>query len=458
MSCVSCFDRFKNFQLRRVAARHRRGLARRRRRHAAFRARPQYDSAEADVVSGTLVRELQEFLDDLDATKREVFVLAELEQLTAPEIAAHVGVGANTVYSRLRAARAKFEGRFGPLPRQRDALRSAHLGEAPSQTQRHRVWLGLVGLPWGATTGPEAATGTPNLVVVSAVVATALVIALGLVGLTSVTSGRAADPSVAGRRPPTAAPLPSILLAPARPEVRPVVVATEPPPEPEPGSAVARDPESPVDVRAASPRRSRRSAALPDAEPTPAPERSPEPVSKRTAPEPDALEPDALEPDALEPDALEPDAPEPDAPRRAADPTPAKRSTAPRPSPPRPTAVAPEKTRAPTTASDEGRAHRRRAATVPSEPEPADRLELQELRLLTAAQRDLDAARPRRALTKLRAHARRYPQSSLTAEREASIARAHCLSGRPAAARPALLRLRRLGRASLATTIENDCR
>lgn len=48
-------------------------------------------------------------LDVLDAEKREVFVLAELEGHTAPEIASVLEVNVNTVYSRLRAARALVE-------------------------------------------------------------------------------------------------------------------------------------------------------------------------------------------------------------------------------------------------------------------------------------------------------------------------------------------------------------
>ncbi len=47
-------------------------------------------------------------LDSLDDEKREVFVLSQVEQMSAPEIAAIVGVPVNTVYSRLRAARAAF--------------------------------------------------------------------------------------------------------------------------------------------------------------------------------------------------------------------------------------------------------------------------------------------------------------------------------------------------------------
>jgi RNA polymerase sigma-70 factor (ECF subfamily) len=52
-----------------------------------------------------LVRDL---LEQLEEGKRAVFVLAELEQMTAPEIAEALGVNLNTVYSRLRAARREF--------------------------------------------------------------------------------------------------------------------------------------------------------------------------------------------------------------------------------------------------------------------------------------------------------------------------------------------------------------
>lgn len=52
---------------------------------------------------------LDRFLDTLDDDKRAVFVLAELEGLTVPEITELVDANLNTVYSRLRAARARFE-------------------------------------------------------------------------------------------------------------------------------------------------------------------------------------------------------------------------------------------------------------------------------------------------------------------------------------------------------------
>lgn len=54
-------------------------------------------------------RLLHKLLDALDDEKRAVFVLAELEQMTAPEIAEALSVNLNTVYARLRAARREFE-------------------------------------------------------------------------------------------------------------------------------------------------------------------------------------------------------------------------------------------------------------------------------------------------------------------------------------------------------------
>jgi RNA polymerase sigma-70 factor (ECF subfamily) len=55
------------------------------------------------------VRLLDALLQQLDDDKREVFVLAELAQMTAVEIAEVLGASVNTVYSRLRAARQEFE-------------------------------------------------------------------------------------------------------------------------------------------------------------------------------------------------------------------------------------------------------------------------------------------------------------------------------------------------------------
>jgi RNA polymerase sigma-70 factor (ECF subfamily) len=61
----------------------------------------------ASIREGT--RLLQQVLDGLDEKKREVLVLAELEGFSSPEIAKILGIGLNTVYSRLRVAREEFE-------------------------------------------------------------------------------------------------------------------------------------------------------------------------------------------------------------------------------------------------------------------------------------------------------------------------------------------------------------
>ncbi|WP_394845047.1 sigma-70 family RNA polymerase sigma factor [Pendulispora brunnea] len=48
-------------------------------------------------------------LDNLSSDLREVFVLAELEEITLAEIGKILGISSNTVASRLRAARQKFD-------------------------------------------------------------------------------------------------------------------------------------------------------------------------------------------------------------------------------------------------------------------------------------------------------------------------------------------------------------
>ena len=64
-----------------------------------------HQNAEAAEALALLAR----LLDAMDERKREVFFLAEVEQLTAPEIAETLAIPLNTVYSRLRVARQTFE-------------------------------------------------------------------------------------------------------------------------------------------------------------------------------------------------------------------------------------------------------------------------------------------------------------------------------------------------------------
>ena len=93
------------------------GIARnvaRRHRERAHREPPLHLVGEGRALDDTMqLREaaslVERFLDTLDDDQRAVFVLAQLEGLTAPEIAEALGVNPNTVYSRLRTARLKFE-------------------------------------------------------------------------------------------------------------------------------------------------------------------------------------------------------------------------------------------------------------------------------------------------------------------------------------------------------------
>jgi RNA polymerase sigma-70 factor, ECF subfamily len=102
--------------LARVAGDHRRAL-----RRKSPHARGAGDAVEADLIADEResphdrtarkegVQLLHKLLSALDDDKRAVLVLAELEQMTAPEIAESLGLNLNTVYARLRAARRDFE-------------------------------------------------------------------------------------------------------------------------------------------------------------------------------------------------------------------------------------------------------------------------------------------------------------------------------------------------------------
>jgi RNA polymerase sigma-70 factor, ECF subfamily len=54
------------------------------------------------------VQLMERFLAQLDEDQRSAFMLMELEDFSAPEVAEALGVKLNTVYSRLRLARARF--------------------------------------------------------------------------------------------------------------------------------------------------------------------------------------------------------------------------------------------------------------------------------------------------------------------------------------------------------------
>lgn len=65
-------------------------------------------SPDVQAARSEGVRLLHRLLDELDDDRRAVFVLAELEMMSAPEIAESLGLNLNTVYGRLRSARQDF--------------------------------------------------------------------------------------------------------------------------------------------------------------------------------------------------------------------------------------------------------------------------------------------------------------------------------------------------------------
>jgi RNA polymerase sigma-70 factor (ECF subfamily) len=98
--------------LRRTVADHRKRLRGRGTRDSrteldALEGRDSGPHRRAEKLEAAQIAEL--VLAQIDEDKREVFVLAELEGMTAPEIAEITGAGVTTVHARLRDARRKFK-------------------------------------------------------------------------------------------------------------------------------------------------------------------------------------------------------------------------------------------------------------------------------------------------------------------------------------------------------------
>jgi RNA polymerase sigma-70 factor (ECF subfamily) len=105
---------------RRVAHTARRGLQRADRRASLAPEPNSTPPPDAGLERQQAVEFVQGFLSGLPEELREVFVMMELEGMSAPEAAHAIGASTNTVYSRLRLARARFE-REGARLRAREA-------------------------------------------------------------------------------------------------------------------------------------------------------------------------------------------------------------------------------------------------------------------------------------------------------------------------------------------------
>jgi RNA polymerase sigma-70 factor, ECF subfamily len=77
---------------------------------------PQTDA----VLRNEALSRLDAALETIEVRRRAVLVLHEIEEMTAPEIARVLQIPLNTVYSRLRVARAELEAALGPEAPERD--------------------------------------------------------------------------------------------------------------------------------------------------------------------------------------------------------------------------------------------------------------------------------------------------------------------------------------------------
>ena len=98
----------------RVARDHRRSVARKNREGDGGQIDPDTlrsttPGPSENIERSEAVRLLHALLDEMDDERREIFVMAELEQMTMPDIASTLGLNVNTAYARLRAARQAFE-------------------------------------------------------------------------------------------------------------------------------------------------------------------------------------------------------------------------------------------------------------------------------------------------------------------------------------------------------------
>jgi len=143
--------------VRRIASRYRRGDARRGRLTSAIAmVDTENPTLDDDATQREAIAMVETFVAALDDDKREVFVLAELEQLSGKEIAAALGIRADTVWSRLRAAREAFDRHFTKVRAElvrasgsraqlesRDALALSRRAKAPAEGTRRRVAAAL---------------------------------------------------------------------------------------------------------------------------------------------------------------------------------------------------------------------------------------------------------------------------------------------------------------------------
>ncbi len=120
------------------------------------------------------VRKLWELLDGIDASKREVFIMAELQELTCPEIAKALNIPLNTAYSRLRHARKHSrlyslvkEPKGGAMSEDlskeaNELVREGQIALRPTAADKSRIALALQAKLQAAEETPEAGPEAPE--------------------------------------------------------------------------------------------------------------------------------------------------------------------------------------------------------------------------------------------------------------------------------------------------------
>lgn len=148
--------------LRNVLHTRSRTARRQRARHEQLRtsARPRHLDAARGTEALLAGRLIDEFLGTLDADKRAVFTLVEIEGMSGAEAARCLQLNPNTASARLRAARAAFRRHFADPERARAGL--VELGGERASPERRERSLGLIALAGLGTPSVPVQPGLPT--------------------------------------------------------------------------------------------------------------------------------------------------------------------------------------------------------------------------------------------------------------------------------------------------------
>jgi len=201
---------------RNIAFSHRRGYTRRLRLLEAIPEPNPQPSLDRAVAERDAWNRLEAFLGGLREDQREAFVLIEILGMAPADVATMADVPVNTMYSRLRLARRRFEEHFESVPDQAtDFVCTARKGEARTQN-RSRTWQ-LIAASISTPAG-HALIGTAVLkpiLVVSLTLATVVVAswATGSIGHSNGDRLDAVDASTAAAEPRSASQPSSVQVA-----------------------------------------------------------------------------------------------------------------------------------------------------------------------------------------------------------------------------------------------------